>query len=155
MISTNLLAKRLPYADHIVALDSNGCVSEQGDFKCLSAQGGYVSSFNLLPPEWNFLAHNPNKSEPSKEVVAPPTKAQVTEDDIGRRTGDVSIYLYYVNAVGWVPTLIFVFAICGFIFSMSFPSKQLLPKYALVLTSFQPYGLNGGLLQIRKRRTRD
>ncbi|KAK3322938.1 P-loop containing nucleoside triphosphate hydrolase protein [Apodospora peruviana] len=43
-------------------------------------------------------------------------------DDKSRRTGDVQIYLYYVRSVGWWATLLFVAAIVGFVFSMSFPT---------------------------------
>ena len=45
------------------------------------------------------------------------------EDDLSRRTGDVQIYLYYVKSVGIWATLLFVAAIAGFVFCISFPSK--------------------------------
>ncbi|KAF4633015.1 hypothetical protein G7Y89_g5109 [Cudoniella acicularis] len=52
--TTALLAsssvKRLPYTDHIVVLNDEGRISEQGTFKNLVKEGGYISSFNLPPP---------------------------------------------------------------------------------------------------------
>lgn len=45
------------------------------------------------------------------------------EDGTSRRTGDVQIYIYYVKSVGWWATLIFVAAIVGFVFCISFPSE--------------------------------
>jgi ATP-binding cassette subfamily C (CFTR/MRP) protein 1 len=119
-------AKRLPYCDHIVVLDKEGSISEQGPFERLNASGGYVSSFNLASPDWNFTLE-------TREYEAPPryserqVTSQVTEEELqaeaNRRTGDVAIYGYYVSTVGWVPTIIFVVSITIFIFGMSFPSK--------------------------------
>jgi hypothetical protein len=118
-------AKRLPYADHIISLGSDGRISEQGFFRELSSLGGYISSFNLSSPEWTY---NPGYAEPptSKQSLALPASivpTQTTTDDATRRTGDVSVYLYYINAVGWLPSLVFVLAISSFVFCISFPGK--------------------------------
>lgn len=128
-------AKRLPYCDHIVALDSTGKIVEQGTYDKLNRTGGYVSSFDLPPPDWDFM--------PEKHVYeAPPkyteraTTDKVTEDDIqaeaNRRTGDAAIYLYYVRSVGWMPTIIFIVSITIFIFGQLFPSKSHLASSQLL-----------------------
>jgi len=115
-------AKRLPYADHVITLAADGKISEQGSFKDLAADGGYVSSFNLPPPEWNYEPNDIMKILRGKEsILIPPI--QKTEDDASRRTGDLAIYLYYIKAVGWIPSLLFVVAISAFVFCLSFPSK--------------------------------
>lgn len=44
-------------------------------------------------------------------------------DDLSRRTGDVQTYLYYIRSVGWWATFLFVVAISGFAFCLSFPGK--------------------------------
>jgi len=99
---------------------------EQGTFEELNGTGGYISSFDLPQPDWNF--------SPEKHVYeAPPrytervSSNKVTEEDIqaetNRRTGDTAIYLYYVRSVGWVATIIFIVSITIFIFGQSFPSK--------------------------------
>lgn len=44
------------------------------------------------------------------------------EDGANRRTGDIAIYKYYIGSVGWIPSLIFVLAICAYIFCQSFPT---------------------------------
>jgi ATP-binding cassette subfamily C (CFTR/MRP) protein 1 len=129
----NFIAKRLPYSDHIVALDSNGKISEQGTFDKLNRSAGYVSHFDLPPPDWDF--------SPEKHLYeAPPryteraTTEKVTEEDIqaeaNRRTGDASIYLFYIKTVGWMPTIIFTVSITLFIFGLSFPSKWPIPLQA-------------------------
>jgi ATP-binding cassette subfamily C (CFTR/MRP) protein 1 len=114
-------AKRLPYADHVITLGGDGKVLEQGVFKDLNAEGGYVASFGLPPPDWNHEPVHTNIIFHGKESVGN-SPSQITEDDASRRTGDVAIYLYYVRAVGWIPTLVFVIAISAFVFCLSFPS---------------------------------
>lgn len=74
----------------------------------------------------------------SKELVSDATSSRSpgsdmeTPDNIGddsdhqsRRTGDVKIYMYYARSVGWLATLLFVVAITGFVFSVSFPSEYI------------------------------
>jgi len=114
----------LPYADHIIALGSDGKVSEQGSFKNMSSLGGYTSSFNLPLPDWDYYsAHPVSEIEKSNHGVLVPVVAKKGDsDDSHRRTGDSAIYLYYIRSVGWMPTLLFVVAISGFIFCTSFPT---------------------------------
>lgn len=45
------------------------------------------------------------------------------ESTSNRQTGDLQIYLYYVRSVGWWTSLVFIAAITGFVFCISFPSK--------------------------------
>jgi len=117
-------AKRLPYADHIIAIGSDGKVSEQGSFKSLSGSGGYTSSFNLPLPDWDYYAVSTalDIEKPNEGISVPTVGNKEESDDSLRRTGDSAIYLYYVRSVGWIPTILFVVAISGFIFCTSFPS---------------------------------
>jgi hypothetical protein len=125
-VTSTPAAKRLPYCDHVVALSSEGRIVEQGTYDKLNRSGGYVSSFDLPPPDWDFA--------PEKHVYEAPPKYteraaadKVTEEDMqaeaNRRTGDASIYLFYVRSVGWTATLIFVVSITIFIFGQLFPSE--------------------------------
>jgi ATP-binding cassette subfamily C (CFTR/MRP) protein 1 len=118
-------AKRLPYADHIIALGSDGRISEQGDFRELSSSGGYTSSFNLPPPEWTYNSgyEEPAISKQTSILPASVVPTKTSTEDLTRRIGDLSVYLYYINAVGWLPSLVFVFAISSFVFCISFPGK--------------------------------
>jgi ATP-binding cassette subfamily C (CFTR/MRP) protein 1 len=100
---------------------------EQGTFDRLNATGGYVSSFNLPSADWVYkpaIDASPSQ-ELTYEYVAPdPNKvSDPLEAEANRRTGDLSIYLYYVNSIGWGPTIIFIVGITAFIFCISFPSK--------------------------------
>ncbi|CAI6342532.1 unnamed protein product [Periconia digitata] len=118
-------AKRLSYCDHIVALGKEGKIVEQGTFEKLNRSGGYVSSFDLPEPDWDFMPEKHVYEAPPKYTERPATE-KITEDDIqaetNRRTGDAAIYLYYVQSVGWIPTLIFIVSITIFIFGQSFPT---------------------------------
>ncbi|OOQ90525.1 putative ABC multidrug transporter [Penicillium brasilianum] len=116
--------KRLPYSDHIVVLDKTGCIAEQGSFSALNKTGGYVSSFDLGAPDWDYkpkrYSASPSYStvdsvEKEKEAIIPEPKKR----DMG---GDLSIYTYYVDAIGWFPALVFMVSMAIFVFSISFPS---------------------------------
>ena len=118
------IVKRLPYSDHIVVLDTSGCIAEQGSFSALNKTGGYVSSFGLGAPEWDYkpkrfsdsLSYSTIDSiEKEKEVVIP----EPEHHDTG---GDLSIYSYYLNSIGWLPAFVFMVAMAGFVVCISFPS---------------------------------
>ncbi len=124
--------KRLPFADHIVVLDENGEIMEQGSFKQLTKSGGYVSSLDLPPPEWRFKTKETNLDQllamsTTVSKAAPfPTKQPVetveeAELEANKRTGDLSLYAYYAKSVGWLSVVTFVVAISGYVFCISFP----------------------------------
>ncbi|RMJ01545.1 hypothetical protein CDV36_015712 [Fusarium kuroshium] len=120
---------RLPYADHIISLDGTGIGCEQGGLDKLRGSGGYVSRSLVSSADWTY-----EQASDTTTTTAPPQSSagalvnseeallEDLEDEAGRRTGDVAIYTYYVRAIGWIPTLIFVAAICAFIFCQSFPT---------------------------------
>ncbi|KAM7200841.1 hypothetical protein V8F20_005083 [Naviculisporaceae sp. PSN 640] len=61
---------------------------------------------------------------PSSQQARTPGHDGVGEsvDRASRQTGDVQIYLYYIRSVGWWASLLFVVAMVGFVFCMSFPN---------------------------------
>ncbi|EAW07798.1 putative ABC multidrug transporter [Aspergillus clavatus NRRL 1] len=115
-------AKRLPYADHIVALDKTGHISEQGSFKALDLAGGYVSSFALGSPDWKTKVDKPPVEEKPQTKIKSEGKTEVIKTDPRRQCGDLSIYLYYIQSIGWFPTAVFLVSISAFVFCISFPS---------------------------------
>ncbi|KAE8411413.1 P-loop containing nucleoside triphosphate hydrolase protein [Aspergillus pseudocaelatus] len=114
--------KRVPFADHIIVLGNEGHVIEQGSFKALDLSGGYISSFALGLPEQNNAAEKPNSSAKSEIQVSSVEQDEDGDVESPGAGGDISIYLYYVKSIGWLPTLIFIIAITGFVFCISFPS---------------------------------
>jgi ATP-binding cassette subfamily C (CFTR/MRP) protein 1 len=117
-------SKRLPYADHIISLDGSGNGCEQGSFEKLSSSGGYVSRSLTSSADWTYERASSSEKPSAEAAAAAPETALLEdeEDGAGRRTGDVAIYMYYIRAIGWLPTLIFVAAICAFTFCQSFPT---------------------------------
>lgn len=151
MKSTVLLvsssAKRLPYSDHIVCIDPTGKIGAQGSFADLNDTGGYVSSFSLSRADWNhdFSLENDDDKHAKKEyhdsspsisgssrrssspddendAAIAASASQAKANEMSRATGDAKIYLYYVRSVGWKAALLFVVAITGFVFCLSFPN---------------------------------
>jgi hypothetical protein len=119
-------ARRLPYADHIIVLNSEGQITEQGQFGVLNSTGGYISSFGLMPPEWDYRPEQSSKSELPLVVNSSltATKAEHSiEAEANKQTGDIAIYLYYIKSVGRLGALIFAIFISGFVFCISFPSE--------------------------------
>ncbi|KAL2132691.1 hypothetical protein VTI74DRAFT_3471 [Chaetomium olivicolor] len=135
--------KRLPFSDHIVCLGPDGEIDSQGTFAELNDAGCYVTSFSLPRADWSYTSEDDDeiiqvrldKEQEGLAVTQPKeadSRASLTssetaypgdgEDETSRRTGDVQIYLYYIRSVGWWATLIFVFAIVGFVFCISFPT---------------------------------
>ena len=100
---------------------------EQGSFKALDLAGGYISSFSLGLPEQNSAAEKPSNSAKSEVQVSSVEQDEGGDVESPGAGGDISIYLYYVKSIGWLPTLIFIIAITGFVFCISFPSESYVP----------------------------
>lgn len=116
--------KRLPYADHIVVLDKTGRISEQGSFSALNKTGGYVSSFDLDAPDWDYKPKrfSASLSYSTVDSVEKEKEAIIPEPEHRDTGGDLSIYTYYIDAIGWLPAIVFMVAMAIFVFCISFPS---------------------------------
>ena len=134
--ATSILAssssKRLPFADHIVVLNEEGQIAEQGSFQELNAAGGYVSSFELQPADWTAKSTDMKNLDQVLAMTTtaklvyptlPPSKesTETTEFEANKRTGDLAIYIYYAKSVGWFAVVIFIVAMCAYVFCISFP----------------------------------
>ena len=94
--------------------------------------GGYTSSFNLQDPDWQSTPEKHVYESPPRYTEKQSNSDTSTEDsgaDANRRTGDMTIYKYYVESVGWLPSMIFVVSITIFVFGMSFPSRLFLNPF--------------------------
>lgn len=132
VILTSSSTKRLPFADHIIVLNEQGQIAEQGSFSELNIGSGYLSSLDLPQADWrvrnqailtldHLLVAAPDDYLPvvphSKEVVEEPD----AEFEANKRTGDLSIYAYYAKSVGWIAVVTFIVAISAYVFCISFP----------------------------------
>ena len=125
--------KRLPYADHIIVLSRNGEIAEQGSFKELTASGGFISELDLEPANWSMKAKEVklddllfNASKRTQvpvptEKPSPPGEVEEIQLEANRRTGDLSVYYYYIKTVGTFAVIVFIVAISSYVFCYSFP----------------------------------
>ncbi|KAJ5383032.1 hypothetical protein N7517_000943 [Penicillium concentricum] len=124
VLITSSSVKRLPYSDHIIVLETGGRISEQGSFASLNKTGGYVSSFGLGLPDWEYkpkrFSDSPSYS--SFDPIQKENELSIEEPEHHDRGGDLGIYTYYINTIGWLPAIIFMVAMAGFVFCISFPS---------------------------------
>ncbi|KAB8238859.1 putative ABC multidrug transporter [Aspergillus alliaceus] len=114
--------KRVPFADHIIVLGNEGHIIEQGSFKSLDLAGGYISSFALGLPEQSETVEKPSNSDKINIQMASVEKNEDCQTENPGASGDIAIYLYYIRSIGWLPTIIFIVSITGFVFCISFPS---------------------------------
>lgn len=96
----------------------------------MNKTGGYVAGFLLSPSKW-APAEDRSKTEPQAATDLVYTTLEATaaltgtaEAEANRRTGDLSIYLYYSKAIGVVPSVLFIVMLALFVFCFSFPSKH-------------------------------
>ena len=91
---------RLPEADDIIALGSDGKVLEQGSFVQLRSAGGYIQGLDVNQSngtnQQNPVQPPPEGSELVKAVTAP-----VEEADIAGQTTDSTVWKYYAKSLGW------------------------------------------------------
>jgi ATP-binding cassette, subfamily C (CFTR/MRP), member 1 len=125
MIEADLVVKRLPQADLIVALDETGSIVEQGTFTQLNAPGSYVNSLKIILEEVqqggapsDAIAYS-NASGP--EPIPP--KATIDES---RKTGDIATYKYYIRALGGWIMLLWLLLVAVNAFFHGFSCKSLL-----------------------------
>ncbi|KAL9079436.1 MAG: hypothetical protein Q9157_001690 [Trypethelium eluteriae] len=126
MVSSS--TRRLPNADHIIVLNSDGKIAEQGSFDELQANGGYASASSFSSADSNVSPKHEESEVQEKSTTSASALLELKvespelEADNTRRTGDSAVYLYYVQAIGWIPTIIFLVCISCYVFGISFPN---------------------------------
>ncbi|CAM1500621.1 Fc.00g097830.m01.CDS01 [Cosmosporella sp. VM-42] len=110
--------RHLPAADHIVALDANGTVVQQGDFTSLTQRkSGYVNSLGVKSSKNSATKEHHENPVPQLEsifdVLPRPNTNAVSilsnTEDMTRRLGDKRIYRTYFKSMGYLLT-VFIFA---------------------------------------------
>lgn len=113
--------RRLPYADLIIVLEENGKLAQQGTFAELNSSKGYIQNLqielqNNFEPDLNI------------EVIAPETELAPFADPVhivsrgegDRRTGDTTIYFYYMRVIGFTPSVIFIAGLSLYVFCVTY-----------------------------------
>ena len=94
---------RLPYADHIVALDSGGTVAEQGTYEELRAAGGYVQGLTARFRATKESIEQPQMNDDEPKIIRT-IETEATATQTSRQMGDWKMYKYYFSACGWLST---------------------------------------------------
>lgn len=129
-IKTRLIVqvRHLRDADNIHVLGEDGSVLEQGSFKDLDLQIGYVQSLFLKENEKTIITSNTGSESlgtaPTKAPNASVTGATDEEKDLLRRTGDVQVYKYYLKSIGWKHSIALFTLTIAAEFCLYFPRKS-------------------------------
>lgn len=105
---------RLPYADHIIALDATGRITEQGSLHELRGAGGYVEG---LEAGHKYESDSDVIGISAKEIsVESPNsgaeqKKKAEQDELNRPIGEWSTYKYYFASIGWRRALLSLFLV--------------------------------------------
>jgi ATP-binding cassette subfamily C (CFTR/MRP) protein 1 len=125
--SITLPVSRLSLADHIIALSKSGTIVEQGSHKELMERAdSYIHSLSV--PEGSRQAVEDDleiTAVASPKAHRPLSLAtldiEVPPPQDGRRTGDLSIYWYYMQGLGIWKSLIFIILISCYVVGITFP----------------------------------
>ena len=88
--SETAIAKRLPYADHIVCLGAKGEITARGSFAELNDAGGYVSSFSLPRADWTRPASGGGVASGSGSGSSGSSSGSGDSDDSGRVVDEIA-----------------------------------------------------------------
>lgn len=131
--------KHLPQSDLVFALDHQGKVVEKGSFAELNHPRTYIHTLKVQPdddasPEETTEAGKGDV--PASTPAITDTKAKDLDDS--RRTGNWSVYKYYVLALGPWKLLLFILLTAGHVASSGLGGKhatQRLASDALLIAS--------------------
>jgi ATP-binding cassette, subfamily C (CFTR/MRP), member 1 len=126
VLCTNTL-RRLPFANHIVALGMDGSIVEQGSFQKLLTNWKYVQDLGFEPTDDIILEenHSPIEAEEStgtelrKIAIGQPVTQSLT-DEKKRMNGDSAVYMHYMKSLGKRSIAAFLIFGVGWGFSYNF-----------------------------------
>ncbi|KAL4758550.1 uncharacterized protein BDW70DRAFT_170256 [Aspergillus foveolatus] len=109
---------RLPYADHIIALNTDGTILVQGTFDDCCKKLDYIQGFAIAqPPAIQMKSAMPKAVEVTK---AAPYSDEAISD--ARKSSDYQTYLYYLTTVPWHNWLVYFGLMAIFVFLQAFPT---------------------------------
>ncbi|OAQ97367.1 hypothetical protein LLEC1_01279 [Akanthomyces lecanii] len=125
----------LSEATHIIALDSNGKLVEQGSFEHLNQNEMYIQSLQIdnsadesAEKEKSVIAAGDTKPQFNLQGGTKPAKNKLVEGAAGknlRASGDFQVFLHYFRSIGkfWITLFMLSGVACGF--GWSFPNAWL------------------------------
>ncbi|KUJ15876.1 putative multidrug resistance protein [Mollisia scopiformis] len=113
--------RHLHLADKIIVLDKIGQIAQEGTYEELKATSGYIKDLLIHPPRY---AEAIVEQEIVAKTAAPKPPLAANLNSV-RKTGDISVYLYYLQHVGWPAGLVFLLGAAGLAFTRTFPQVWL------------------------------
>ncbi|WEW60176.1 hypothetical protein PRK78_005661 [Emydomyces testavorans] len=108
--------KHVHLADKLVVLDK-GRIVQDGSGDAIGSGAEALRDIMLEPQQ--LLEKETQSPREAKELFG----LQTNEQDLARRTGDIEVYKYYANSIGWKYTALFVIANIGYAFAVAFPRE--------------------------------
>ncbi|GAB7351130.1 hypothetical protein MBLNU459_g1588t1 [Dothideomycetes sp. NU459] len=112
-----------PGTDRIVVFGDDGKIATQGSFDVVRNYLGHNGGA-AAPPVDDVLEQVDQLTTPERQASAKDVD-QEHENDHTRKTGDFSVYKYYLEAAGWIASCGFFVLTSGFIFCLLFPQVWL------------------------------
>ncbi|GLI78089.1 hypothetical protein PoHVEF18_006388 [Penicillium ochrochloron] len=113
-------AHHLPYADFVISLNESGHIIELGTYEALVARDGYVS---MLASKASTVVTTraPDLVLDDETLQGLNLEKDDDIDSTSRSTSDLTVYLYYFQAIGWPLMAVFFACACLFTFGIIFP----------------------------------
>lgn len=117
----------LHYADHIIVLDQDGAVAEEGSLALLNSySNGYVRNLKLRDDDEKEEGKRPGHEEnvvntTHQAVTAPDMDHETVQSDLTRQTGDFAVYKFYMASIGWRLSSMIILTAVTFAFGRKFP----------------------------------
>ncbi|KAK8064708.1 hypothetical protein PG994_007346 [Apiospora phragmitis] len=123
------VANHLRYADHIIVLNKEGCIAEQGTLEQVSASGSYVKQLESMPVVQTARPEPELLEETHRELGLPDEEDKL---ESSHKTSDFQAGVYYAQMAGKGTIAIYLCICAAYIFGLSSPCKS---SCAINLTS--------------------
>ncbi|MCJ1311899.1 hypothetical protein MMC25_005572 [Agyrium rufum] len=111
--------RHLALATKIIVLGVGGEIVQQGTYNELRKTPGFIQSLQENQQDTTEPKETPISNVRERKELKGPSREQAI--DLTRKTGDVAVYSYYMNSIGWPLTIMFVGSCCMFAFAFNFP----------------------------------
>jgi ABC-type multidrug transport system fused ATPase/permease subunit len=108
-------------AGKLIILGSDRRIAQQGTYEDLKERDGYIKNLSIHPPR-NAQTFEGQEVASKTTIQKLPAAANL---DLIRETGDIRVYLYYLQHIGWPSCLSLLLTAAGLAFTRAFPQVWL------------------------------